>query len=194
MAQRVHIVLEDDLDGSAADETVTFGLDGANYEIDLSAKNAAKLRDALAPYVGSLVGTSSRAVARAVPGPRPPAGHRLGTSASGPRATATRSPSAAGSRPTSRRRTTPPTDAGRPSDGAGRAGPARLATSRRASRCSPAGVNCRWNTPLRSRLRPVSRVTPIRLVTQTNPEQPASECYGTLDASQRSPRTSRRAD
>ena len=52
MAQRVHVVLEDDLDGTSADETVTFGLDGATYEIDLSKKNAAKLRDALASYVG----------------------------------------------------------------------------------------------------------------------------------------------
>ncbi len=52
MAQRVHVVLEDDLDGASADETVTFGLDGVTYEIDLSAKNAAKLRDQLAPYVG----------------------------------------------------------------------------------------------------------------------------------------------
>ena len=40
VAQRVHIVLEDDLDGSTADETVSFGLDGASYEIDLSKKNA----------------------------------------------------------------------------------------------------------------------------------------------------------
>ena len=61
MAQRVHVVLEDDLDGSAADETVMFGLDGANYEIDLSAKNAAKLRDALAKYVGVARRSSSRA-------------------------------------------------------------------------------------------------------------------------------------
>ena len=52
MAQRVHVILEDDLDGSSADETVMFGLDGVNYEIDLSAKNAAKLRDVLAKYVG----------------------------------------------------------------------------------------------------------------------------------------------
>jgi hypothetical protein len=52
MAQRVSIVLEDDIDGSAADETVTFALDGATYEIDLNAKNAGALRDALAPYVG----------------------------------------------------------------------------------------------------------------------------------------------
>ncbi len=53
MAQRVHVVLEDDLDGGKADETVTFALDGTSYEIDLSKKNAAKLRDALAQYVGA---------------------------------------------------------------------------------------------------------------------------------------------
>jgi hypothetical protein len=52
MAQRVNIVLEDDLDGSEADETVTFALDGVSYEIDLSAKNAAAPRDSLAQYVG----------------------------------------------------------------------------------------------------------------------------------------------
>ena len=53
MAQKVHIVLEDDLDGSPATETVSFGLDGKSYEIDLNDKNAGKLRDALAQYVGA---------------------------------------------------------------------------------------------------------------------------------------------
>lgn len=52
MAQKVHIVLEDDLDGSKATQTVTFGLDGTSYEIDLNDQNAAALRDALATYVG----------------------------------------------------------------------------------------------------------------------------------------------
>src|SRR5215211_7511753 len=52
MAQQVNIVLVDDVDGSSADETVSFALDGKDYEIDLSKKNAAKLRDAFAPYVG----------------------------------------------------------------------------------------------------------------------------------------------
>ena len=52
MAQQVNIVLVDDIDGSDAEETVSFALDGKEYEIDLSAKNAAKLRDAFAPYVG----------------------------------------------------------------------------------------------------------------------------------------------
>ena len=51
MAQRVHIVLTDDLDGSDAAESVAFGLDGNTYEIDLSTDNAAKLREYLQPYV-----------------------------------------------------------------------------------------------------------------------------------------------
>jgi hypothetical protein len=52
MAQQVNIVLVDDIDGTSAEETVSFALDGREYEIDLSAKNAAKLRDAFALYVG----------------------------------------------------------------------------------------------------------------------------------------------
>jgi hypothetical protein len=48
--QRVVIELVDDHDGSPADETVSFALDGTSYEIDLSSKNAAALRQALAPY------------------------------------------------------------------------------------------------------------------------------------------------
>jgi Lsr2 len=51
MAQRVVVTLFDDIDGGEAAETVTFGLDGKIYEIDLSASNADKLRDGLAPYV-----------------------------------------------------------------------------------------------------------------------------------------------
>ncbi|WP_345411652.1 Lsr2 family protein [Pseudonocardia xishanensis] len=53
MAQIREIKLIDDLDGKKADETVEFGLDGKNYEIDLSKGNADKLRDALASYVGA---------------------------------------------------------------------------------------------------------------------------------------------
>ncbi|RNI25194.1 histone-like nucleoid-structuring protein Lsr2 [Flexivirga caeni] len=52
MAQRVQILLEDDLDGSEASETVNFGLDGKVYEIDLSAANSAQLRDDLAKWIG----------------------------------------------------------------------------------------------------------------------------------------------
>lgn len=53
MAQKVQVILLDDLDGGEADETINFGLDGSSYEIDLSQKNAAKLRDVLAPYVAT---------------------------------------------------------------------------------------------------------------------------------------------
>ncbi|MDN4159733.1 histone-like nucleoid-structuring protein Lsr2 [Nocardioides abyssi] len=52
MAQKIHIVLEDDLDGSEATETVSFGLDGTSYEIDLNDENASALRESLATYVG----------------------------------------------------------------------------------------------------------------------------------------------
>jgi hypothetical protein len=52
MAQRVEVVLIDDIDGGNADETVRFSLDGTSYEIELSAANARRLRDAFAPYVG----------------------------------------------------------------------------------------------------------------------------------------------
>jgi len=52
MAQKVHVVLIDDIDGANADETVRFSLDGAAYEIDLSAANAARLRTVMAEFVG----------------------------------------------------------------------------------------------------------------------------------------------
>jgi hypothetical protein len=51
MAQKVQTLLIDDLDGSEDEGTVRFGLDGAEYEIDLSAKHAEALRKALARYV-----------------------------------------------------------------------------------------------------------------------------------------------
>jgi Lsr2 len=51
MAQRVRVLLTDDLDGGDADETVTFAPDGKGYEIDLSKKNADKLRTALHPFL-----------------------------------------------------------------------------------------------------------------------------------------------
>jgi hypothetical protein len=51
VAQRVQVILEDDYEGGKADDTVSFALDGAEYEIDLSRKNADALRGALAPWV-----------------------------------------------------------------------------------------------------------------------------------------------
>ncbi|TJZ42742.1 Lsr2 family protein [Streptomyces piniterrae] len=51
MAQKVQVLLVDDLDGGEAEETVTFALDGKSYEIDLSDDNATKLRESLAEFV-----------------------------------------------------------------------------------------------------------------------------------------------
>lgn len=59
MAQKVKIILVDDLDEGSADETVRFGLDGVSYEMDLSSANAGKLRDALAPFVAKARKTST---------------------------------------------------------------------------------------------------------------------------------------
>lgn len=51
MARSVAVVVTDDLDGSPHAETVTFGLDGATYEIDLSVDNRARLERDFAPYI-----------------------------------------------------------------------------------------------------------------------------------------------
>ena len=66
MAQKIQTLFIDDLDGSAAEGTVRFGLDGAEYEIDLNAGHAKELRDALARYVDAArrVGGSARKPAR----------------------------------------------------------------------------------------------------------------------------------
>lgn len=52
MAQRVEVLLVDDLDGGPAEETVQFGLDGVTYEIDLNSENAATMREVIAGYIG----------------------------------------------------------------------------------------------------------------------------------------------
>lgn len=53
MAQRVVVTISDDIDGGEAAETVTFGLDGKSYEIDLNLANAEKLRKSLEPFVAA---------------------------------------------------------------------------------------------------------------------------------------------
>ncbi|GAB76947.1 Lsr2 protein [Austwickia chelonae] len=52
MAQKVQVLLVDDVDGGEARETVSFALDGISYEIDLSDDNASKLREELATWIG----------------------------------------------------------------------------------------------------------------------------------------------
>lgn len=61
MAQKVEVLLIDDMEGGEANETVRFGLDGTSYEIDLSDGNAAQLREALTPYVQRARKSTSRA-------------------------------------------------------------------------------------------------------------------------------------
>ncbi len=53
MARRTQIVLEDDLTGGPADETVAFAIDGTWYEIDLNSKNAEAFRELLSTYVAA---------------------------------------------------------------------------------------------------------------------------------------------
>ena len=66
MAQKVQTLFIDDIDGSAAEGTVRFGLDGSEYEIDLNAEHAKQLRDALAAYIraGRRVSGGARRPAR----------------------------------------------------------------------------------------------------------------------------------
>lgn len=64
MAQKVVYLLTDDLDGGDASSTVTFGLDSATYEIDLSDAHADELRAALAPYVAVARKVGGRKAAR----------------------------------------------------------------------------------------------------------------------------------
>jgi hypothetical protein len=60
VAKQTTVTLVDDLDGNEADEQVEFSVDGKVYEIDLSAANSAKLRDALAPFVSAARRTGGR--------------------------------------------------------------------------------------------------------------------------------------
>src|ERR1700759_5363143 len=76
MAKQVITLLTDDLDGGEADRTVEFGLDGVSYTIDLSEKNAGKLRKALDPYlaVATRVGRAGGGLGASRRGPAVSAG------------------------------------------------------------------------------------------------------------------------
>ena len=73
MAQKIQTLFIDDLDGSEAEGTVRFGLDGTEYEIDLNAGHAQALRDALSPYACGAAGRG-RCAAASPGGRRAPAG------------------------------------------------------------------------------------------------------------------------
>jgi hypothetical protein len=62
--RQTRVELIDDRDGSVADETVDFGLDGITYQIDLSAKNASELRELLLPYTAAARRTGRGAIVR----------------------------------------------------------------------------------------------------------------------------------
>jgi hypothetical protein len=91
MAQKVQTLFIDDLDGSAAEGTVWFGLDGVEYEIDLSAEHSQELRDALSRYVGAARRVSGNASGRLGAGARDPLAGRIPSRfASGPESRASR--------------------------------------------------------------------------------------------------------
>jgi hypothetical protein len=73
MAQRMEIQFIDDIDGGPADTTVSFGIDGTAYEIDLSAAHAEEFRSALQPYLAAArkVGGSARRASRSARSGRP---------------------------------------------------------------------------------------------------------------------------
>jgi hypothetical protein len=51
MATKILTTLQDDIDGSDAAETVRFALDGVEWEIDLSERNANRLRNSLSDFM-----------------------------------------------------------------------------------------------------------------------------------------------
>lgn len=75
MAKRVITTLEDDLDGSQANETITFSIDGAEYEIDLNDAHANELREAVNKYAS----VARKSAGRARPARRPSAGTGAGS-------------------------------------------------------------------------------------------------------------------
>ena len=78
MATKTETLLIDDLDGSPAEGTIRFALDGTNYEIDLSSEHAQALREELSPFIDA---------ARRAPGTRSPARPRRKPSAGDPDST-----------------------------------------------------------------------------------------------------------
>ncbi len=63
MAQKVQVLLLDDIDGNEAAETVSFSLDGVAYEIDLNADNARAMRDSISHWIGHARRSAARAAA-----------------------------------------------------------------------------------------------------------------------------------
>lgn len=70
MVTKTQVLLVDDVNGEDAAETVSFALDGSQYEIDLTAENAAGIREAFAPFVGAARKVRGRASSGRAPGRR----------------------------------------------------------------------------------------------------------------------------
>ena len=66
MAQKVQVVLLDDIDGGSADETLRFSFEGASYEIDLSTAHATEFRASVAPWLKAARKVSGRTAGRTV--------------------------------------------------------------------------------------------------------------------------------
>jgi hypothetical protein len=77
VAQKVQVILTDDLDGGEADETVSFALDGVSYEIDLSQANAESLREALTGYMEAARRVGGRTHRRSAGAKSRPASERV---------------------------------------------------------------------------------------------------------------------
>ncbi len=107
MAQKISVLLVNDIDGSQADETIPFGLDGTHYEIDLNSKHAQELRGQLERYVSG-ARKATRSTAQPVAGP-PQTTARTRKYATGPKSETWRSTTAAASPPISRHSTRPKT-------------------------------------------------------------------------------------
>jgi hypothetical protein len=76
VAKQTTVTLVDDLDGTEADEQVEFAVDGKAYEIDLSAANSARLREALAPFISAARRAGGRRRSSAAPAPARPSSDR----------------------------------------------------------------------------------------------------------------------
>ena len=76
MAQKIIHELIDDIDGSQAEETIAFSFRGQAYELDLSARNIAKLDKALLPFV-----KHARRLGRSGGGPTTPTVTRVASDA-----------------------------------------------------------------------------------------------------------------
>jgi Lsr2 len=171
VAQKVTVSLVDDLSGSQADETVSFGLDGKNYEIDLSSKNADKLRGALVDYVGAArKAGGTHGGAAASPAPRPAVDREQNQGSqrypgNTSRCHRLRSPTVRASAPRS-------WHARRPSRAADRT---TRATVRHRSGVVPRRTRSHWGTPPRARRARRSAVTrPVHSPAQRTGPRPAA--------------------